>query len=110
MDLRDGRVHGAVVRPVNADKRFVVTSGRVSDRWLAWEELSQGDDLAYPAKWRLYAAPLNEGRLAIGKPALVAAGDAGPGLTPAVRPAGRPARVADQHEAVGRRARHRASA
>ena len=75
MDLRDGRVRGALVRPVNAGKRFVVTGGRLSDRWLAWEELSQGDDLAYPAQWRLYAAPLDEGRLAIGKPALIAAGD-----------------------------------
>jgi len=75
MDLRDGRVCGALVRPVNARKRFVVTGGRLSDRWLAWEELSQGDDLAYPAEWRLYAAPLDEGRLAIGMPALVAAGN-----------------------------------
>jgi hypothetical protein len=75
MDLRDGRVRAALVRPVNAGKRFVVTGARLSDRWLAWEELSQGDDLAYPAEWRLYAAPLDEGRLTIGKPALVAAGD-----------------------------------
>jgi hypothetical protein len=75
MDVRDGRVRGALVRPVNASKRFVVTGDRLSDRWVAWEELSQGDDLAYPAQWRLYAAPLDEGRLAIGKPALIAAGD-----------------------------------
>ena len=75
MRLRDGRVSGAVVRPVNAGQRFVVTGGRLSNHWLAWEELSPGDDLASPAQWRLYAAPLHVGRLALGKPALVAAGD-----------------------------------
>jgi len=57
-------------------RRFWISGVRVSDTWLAWEELGPGDDLVKDVPWRLYAAPLRSG-LKLGRARLVAQASTG---------------------------------
>jgi hypothetical protein len=59
---------------LNARFRFETANVAVSDRWLAWEEVGPGDDLAMHVPWRLYAAEIDSASLSIGKPFLVVSG------------------------------------
>ena len=49
---------------------FTIGSIRISDTWLAWEEVGPGDDLRQAVEWRLYAAPIR-GLRALGDPRLI---------------------------------------
>jgi hypothetical protein len=72
LDLATGRYRTVLPRPVDADRRFDVFTPRLSDEWLAWEEVSPGEghDPAN-AVWRLYAARIDPETLAIDEPALI---------------------------------------
>jgi hypothetical protein len=70
-DLHRGELRQVLAAPVNASRGYLVMEARLSDRWLVWEELSPGDDLASPARWYLYAARVHPLELTIGEPVLV---------------------------------------
>ena len=72
MDLSNGRTRQVFARATNAKPGFWIGSVHLSDRWLVWEEVGPGDDLAEPVDWKLYAAPLPRASLTAGKPILIA--------------------------------------
>jgi hypothetical protein len=75
LDLTTGR--HAIVRAeaVNATGHWDVFAPRLSDGFLAWEEVTpgEGEDMGH-AGWRLYAAPIDRDTLTVGAPLLVATG------------------------------------
>ena len=71
LDPSSGALHTVLSRPVNARARFEIMETSVSDRWLAWVEISPGDDLRFPAHWRLYAARISADRVSLRAPFIV---------------------------------------
>jgi hypothetical protein len=71
LDLDRGGLRQVLAKPMNAARGYLIMEVRLSDKWMVWEELSPGDDLANPAHWYLYAAPVHAKDLTIGKPLLV---------------------------------------
>lgn len=72
LDLKTGRRHEILSSPVGSARRFSAFAPRISEDWIVWEEVSP-DESAAPrnAEWRLYAAPLDTSRQAIGPPQLI---------------------------------------
>lgn len=71
LSLSDGRRRCVLLRPVNAAGGYWISQCKVTARWIAWEELSPGDDLVSTVTWKLYAAPVRAQSLAIGRPRLI---------------------------------------
>jgi hypothetical protein len=71
LDIASGRSRCVLSRPVNVAKHYNLMEAKVNSRWVAWVELSPGDDLVAAATWRLYVARLNKATLRLGKPRLV---------------------------------------
>lgn len=73
MDLETGRHSVGRPHAVGWEKRYGVLGLKCSDSWVVWEEL-RGDETEEPldCDWRLYAAPVDEQSLKLGKPVLVA--------------------------------------
>ena len=71
LDVATGRSRCVLPRPVNFAKRYELMESKVSSRWVAWVELSPGDDLVQAVTWRLYVARVDRRTLRIGKPRLV---------------------------------------
>jgi hypothetical protein len=72
LDLGTGRSYTVLPRPVDAGRDWEAFRPVVSERWLAWEEVSANEGMEMRnAFWRLYVAPLKDGGTAIGTPRLV---------------------------------------
>lgn len=71
LDLRTGRKSLVLRRLVNARRRYVALTARLSQHWIAWEEVAPVDDLKYPAEWSLYVARIDRDRAGVGTPLLV---------------------------------------
>jgi hypothetical protein len=71
VDLSTGRKRLAIGYPVNAAAQYEVLGCKMSAQWLAWEEVSPGDDLVQTVRWALYAARFDPRTFAVGKPILV---------------------------------------
>jgi hypothetical protein len=69
MSLRDGRRRCVVPRALNAAAGYWIAQCKATSRWIAWEEVSPGDDLISTVTWKLYAAPVRV--LRIGRPRLI---------------------------------------
>ena len=72
MDLSSGRVRRVFAKGTTGGGASVISAIRLSDSWIAWEEVGPGDDLVEEADWRLYAAPLQRSSLSIGARRLIA--------------------------------------
>ncbi len=75
VDLASGRHRLVLSEGVNEALGYNTVAPRISDSWMAWEELDP-DETNDPrnATWRLYAAPIDSANLAIGKPKLIDGG------------------------------------
>jgi hypothetical protein len=73
LDLRSGRSAVALPRAVNAAKRWDLFRPALSERWIAWEEVSPGEGGPSGSDWQLLAAPVDRAALTVGRPRLVAA-------------------------------------
>jgi hypothetical protein len=75
LDLSTGRHADVLLDAVNASAGWDVFAPRLSDRVVAWEEVTpgEGDDMGH-AGWRLYAASIDRQALTIARPTLVAEG------------------------------------
>ena len=73
-DLATGRKREALDRPVNAAGHYQILGARISDRWIAWEEVGPGDDLMVSVDWSLYAARYDPRTFAVGRPMLIDSG------------------------------------
>lgn len=74
-DLTTGRRRLALGPPVNAAAHFQILGAKISDHWIAWEEVSPGDDLVVSVEWALYAAPYDPRTLRVGRAVLVDSGN-----------------------------------
>lgn len=72
LDLTGGKRRLALTRTTLRRPGWWIASVRLSDSWLAWEEVGPGDDLRGPVAWRLCAAPIRRPALAVGPPMAVA--------------------------------------
>lgn len=73
MDATTGRTRCALARATyRGSPGYWIGGVRLSDGWIAWEEVGPGDDLIEQVPWRLYAARLDRASLVVGKPRLVA--------------------------------------
>jgi hypothetical protein len=70
--LADGKLKKVVSRPVN--RGFNILGLKASDRWLAWEEVSPGDDLVFACTWKVYAARIDRPTLTLSQRRLVDSG------------------------------------
>jgi hypothetical protein len=71
VDLATGRKRLALGDPVNAAAQYEILGVKMSAHWLAWEEVSPGDDLAQTVRWALYVARFDPHTFAVGRPTLV---------------------------------------
>jgi hypothetical protein len=74
IDLATGRRRLALGSPVNAVARFQILGVKISDHWIAWEEVSPGDDLIHSVRWALYAARYNPRTLSVGPATIIDSG------------------------------------
>ncbi len=72
LDLRTGVSRVVLRRGVNEQRGYATLTPKLSDSWMAWEEVSP-DETTDPnnSQWALYAARIDADRLALGKPILV---------------------------------------
>jgi len=75
VDLATGRRRLALGRPVNAAAHFQILGAKISDHWIAWEEVGPGDDLVVSVPWALYAARYDPRTLMVGRAVLVDSGN-----------------------------------
>ena len=76
LPARSGKPKRVLPQALAAHDGFWISGVRLSDDWLAWEELGSGDDLAEDVPWRLYAAPIRGG-LEVGLPRPIARASTG---------------------------------
>lgn len=72
LDLTSGVSRVVLRRGVNEARGYATLTPKLSDSWMAWEEVSP-DETTDPnsSRWALYAARVDADRLALGKPILV---------------------------------------
>lgn len=72
LDLQTGRHRIVLRQAANAAAGFSMCNPRLSDTWLAWEEVSPAEEIdPGKADWRLYAAAIDTATLSVGTPRLV---------------------------------------
>jgi hypothetical protein len=71
LEFATGRRVCALPGPVNSAAHYNINDVQVGGQWLAWVELSPGDDLTTSVEWKLYVAELNARTLHLGRPRLV---------------------------------------
>lgn len=71
MAVRGGRCRCVQRDAVNAAAGYWISQCRATSHWVAWEEVSPGDDLVSTVTWRLYAALVRAASLSIGRARLI---------------------------------------
>ncbi len=76
MNLQDGRTEVVRRLPVNSGAQWHILGYKLSEGWVAWEEVSPGEETQPPSQvfWRLYVAPFDPAMLRAADATLAAEG------------------------------------